>query len=343
MSHAIDLSNVPADHRLESDSMGQIPVPNDRYYGAQTARSLIHFDIGTDRMPLEVVHAFGVLKKACALVNQDLGKMKPETADLIVAGGGRGFRRKARRSFSAARLADRQRHAEQHERQRGHLQPRDRDGGRQARLEEAGPSERPREHVAILQRHLSRRHVHRRRAGDRAHAAARGEEPARRARRQGEGIRLHREDRPHPPDGRHAAHARPGIFRLRLAARRRPEAHRDGAARPGRTRARRQRRRHGAEHASRIRRPRGEENRRADQLSVRLRAEQIRRALRARRARHGQRRAQDARRVADEDRQRRALARQRPALRPRRDSPCRKTSPVPPSCRARSTPPSARP
>ena len=85
MSHAIDRSNVPADHRLESDSMGQIPVPNDRYYGAQTARSLIHFDIGTDRMPLEVVHAFGVLKKACALVNLDLGKMKKETADLIVA------------------------------------------------------------------------------------------------------------------------------------------------------------------------------------------------------------------------------------------------------------------
>ena len=69
--------------RMESDSMGKIPVPNDRYYGAQTARSLIHFDIGKDLMPLEVVHAFGVLKKACALVNQDLGKLKPELARLI--------------------------------------------------------------------------------------------------------------------------------------------------------------------------------------------------------------------------------------------------------------------
>src|ERR1700678_3928000 len=84
MSHSHDFPPKP-DSRLESDSMGQIPVPNDRYYGAQTARSLIHFDIGTDRMPLEVVHAFGVLKKACALVNLDLGKMKKETADLIVA------------------------------------------------------------------------------------------------------------------------------------------------------------------------------------------------------------------------------------------------------------------
>jgi fumarate hydratase class II len=71
------------DHRMESDSMGKIPVPNDRYYGAQTARSLIHFDIGDDLMPREVIHAFGVLKKACALVNQDLGKLKPELAALI--------------------------------------------------------------------------------------------------------------------------------------------------------------------------------------------------------------------------------------------------------------------
>jgi len=83
MSSSHDFSPRP-DSRMESDSMGQIPVPNDRYYGAQTARSLIHFDIGTDRMPLEVVHAFGVLKKACALVNQDLGKLPADKADLIV-------------------------------------------------------------------------------------------------------------------------------------------------------------------------------------------------------------------------------------------------------------------
>jgi fumarate hydratase class II len=84
MSHAIDPTTPPAHSRLESDSMGKIPVPNDRYYGAQTARSLIHFDIGRDLMPLEVIHAFGILKKACALVNQDLGKLKPDLAQLIV-------------------------------------------------------------------------------------------------------------------------------------------------------------------------------------------------------------------------------------------------------------------
>ena len=73
-----------SDVRIESDSMGKIEVPNDRYYGAQTARSLIHFDIGTDKMPPELIRALGILKKAAALVNQDLGKLPPEKAKLIV-------------------------------------------------------------------------------------------------------------------------------------------------------------------------------------------------------------------------------------------------------------------
>ncbi|HKS67872.1 MAG TPA: lyase family protein, partial [Candidatus Acidoferrales bacterium] len=70
--------------RVESDSMGKIEVPSDRYYGAQTARSLIHFDIGNDTMPSELICAFGILKKAAALVNQDLGKLPPEKARAIV-------------------------------------------------------------------------------------------------------------------------------------------------------------------------------------------------------------------------------------------------------------------
>jgi fumarate hydratase class II len=73
----------PATHRLESDSMGQIPVPRDRYYGAQTARSLIHFDIGNDVKPPELIRALGVLKKACAFANRDLGKLAPDKCDLI--------------------------------------------------------------------------------------------------------------------------------------------------------------------------------------------------------------------------------------------------------------------
>jgi fumarate hydratase class II len=69
--------------RTESDSMGNIEVPMDRYYGAQTARSLIHFAIGKDTMPVELIRAFGVLKKAAALVNRDLGKLSEEKANLI--------------------------------------------------------------------------------------------------------------------------------------------------------------------------------------------------------------------------------------------------------------------
>ncbi len=69
--------------RQESDSMGAIEVPSDRYYGAQTARSLLHFDIGDDTKPRELIRALGVLKKACALVNEDLGKLPSEKSALI--------------------------------------------------------------------------------------------------------------------------------------------------------------------------------------------------------------------------------------------------------------------
>jgi fumarate hydratase class II len=70
--------------RLESDSMGTIEVPDDRYWGAQTARSLIHFAIGEDKMPRTIIWAMGILKKAAAEVNRDLGKLSPDKARLII-------------------------------------------------------------------------------------------------------------------------------------------------------------------------------------------------------------------------------------------------------------------
>src|SRR5271154_5248234 len=82
MSESTQLaSTIPT--RTESDSMGKIDVPADRYYGAQTARSLIHFAIGKDTMPPELIRSFGILKKAAALVNQDLGKLPADKAALI--------------------------------------------------------------------------------------------------------------------------------------------------------------------------------------------------------------------------------------------------------------------
>src|ERR1700730_6376749 len=69
--------------RIESDSMGQIEVPANVYWGAHTHRSLLHFNIGYDVMPREMIRALAILKKACALVNQDLGKLTPDKAKLI--------------------------------------------------------------------------------------------------------------------------------------------------------------------------------------------------------------------------------------------------------------------
>ncbi len=69
--------------RIETDSMGEIEVPADRYYGAQTARSLIHFDIGTETMPREIIRGMGILKKASAIVNSELGLLPQDKKDLI--------------------------------------------------------------------------------------------------------------------------------------------------------------------------------------------------------------------------------------------------------------------
>jgi fumarate hydratase class II len=74
--------------RIETDSMGEIEVPADVYWGAQTARSLHHFDIGDETMPRSVLRAFGILKGASALVNADLGKLDRHLADRIAEAAG---------------------------------------------------------------------------------------------------------------------------------------------------------------------------------------------------------------------------------------------------------------
>ena len=69
--------------RIESDSLGQVEVPADHYWGAQTQRSLRHFNIGRDRMPPEVYHAYGYVKKAAAIVNARAGRLPPWKGELI--------------------------------------------------------------------------------------------------------------------------------------------------------------------------------------------------------------------------------------------------------------------
>ena len=74
-----------SDYRIERDSMGEIAVPADCLWGAQTQRSLEHFRIGTEKMPAEIIEAFAILKKAAASANESLGVLTPERAGLIRA------------------------------------------------------------------------------------------------------------------------------------------------------------------------------------------------------------------------------------------------------------------
>ena len=71
------------EYRIERDSMGKMQVPADRYWGAQTQRSYQNFKIGTERMPQEIIRAFGILKKASAMANHSLGKLDEEKLNVI--------------------------------------------------------------------------------------------------------------------------------------------------------------------------------------------------------------------------------------------------------------------
>jgi len=80
---ASERQEMKKDVRIETDSMGDIEVPADKYWGAQTQRSLLHFNIGDDKMPRELIRALGILKKAAALTNADLGKLPTDKLKLI--------------------------------------------------------------------------------------------------------------------------------------------------------------------------------------------------------------------------------------------------------------------
>jgi fumarate hydratase class II len=81
---AVDPTAPAGPTRTETDSMGPVEVPADHYWGAQTQRSLHHFAISRDTMPIPIIHAFGILKRAAAEVNADLGLLPVEARDLVV-------------------------------------------------------------------------------------------------------------------------------------------------------------------------------------------------------------------------------------------------------------------
>ena len=292
----------------------------DRLWGAQTQRSLHHFDISTERMPPELIRALALVKRSAAVVNRELGTLDPKKADAIVAAADEVLAGKHDGEFPLSVwqtgsgtqsnmnmnevLANRASQLLGGPLGEGRLVHPNDDVNRGQSSNDVFPTAMSVAAVEAIDTP----------ACSRARGAARRRSPAKAA-----AVRRHRQDRPHPPAGRDAAHARPGDLRLGRAARPRPGARARRAAAPVRAGARRHRGRHRPERAPGVRRARRRRAGGAHRPAVRLGAEQVRGARRARRDRLRPRRAEDAGGVADEDRQRRALARLRAALRPRRD------------------------
>ena len=117
-----------AETRIEKDTMGEIAVPSDRYWGAQTQRSLKYFQAGAgrDTMPRELIKAFGILKKAAAMANVELQLLDRERGDLIIQVADEVMAGKLDDHFPLV-IWDRLGHADQHERQRGDQQSGNRD------------------------------------------------------------------------------------------------------------------------------------------------------------------------------------------------------------------------
>ena len=146
--------------------MGSIEVPADHYWGAQTQRSLIHFSIGDDRMPKAVYHAYGYVKKAAALVNADAGRLDQKLADAIVAAADEVIGGELDAEFplyvwqTGSGTQSNMNVNEVIANRASQLL-----GGR-ARQQAPGPPQRPREHGAVVQRHVPDRDAHRDAARD---------------------------------------------------------------------------------------------------------------------------------------------------------------------------------
>ena len=147
--------DTPMKTRTERDTFGPVEVPAQRLWGAQTQRSLQNFDISGERQPREIIRALTQVKRCCG------GGEPPDGP--VAAGQGvghhrrrrRGARRPARRGISPGGVADRLGHPDQHERQRGAGQPRQRVAGRPTRRGSPGASERRRQHEPVVQRRVS--------------------------------------------------------------------------------------------------------------------------------------------------------------------------------------------
>ena len=239
--------------RIESDAFGPLAIPADRLWGAQTERSLHNFRIGTERMPIEIVRALGLIKRAAAEVNRDLGSLDARRAKAIVA---------VAQDIADGRLD-------------GHfpLLVWQTGSGTQTNMNvnevianaanlalggELGAKKpvHPNDHVNMSQSsndsiptamHIAAA------LADRAPFAAGAGTVARRARQEGQAIRQNRQDRPHPYHGRDPPHFGSGIFRLCRPGDVFDRAFAHGSARTLSPRARRHRGRHRAEFQAALR------------------------------------------------------------------------------------------
>ena len=281
--------------RTEKDTFGPIQVPAERLWGAQTQRSLEHFAISTERVPLEVVKAMARIKKLGAGLNRELAELDPKIADAIARAADEVLAGVHDEEFPLSVWQTGSGTQTQHERQRGARQPRQRAARRRAGHQAPGAPQRRREPQPVLQRHLPHRHVHRGAGGAHPARAPGAGGPGRGAGGQVRRVAGDREDRAHPPAGRDAAHPGPGGGRLGPPAPSGAQAPGGRAPASGRARAGRHRGGHRTECAPGLGRAHGGSAGPGHRAGAGERAGQVRGALGERRAGACARRAQDAR------------------------------------------------
>ncbi len=201
--------------------MGEVRVPADARWGAQTQRAVENFPISGRPVDARVIRALALIKREAAAVNaarRRRSRGRPAGRRRDRRRRRRGRARRARRRVPDRPLPDRFRHVDEHERQRGARRPR----VRTARRTRA--PQRPGQRVAVVQRRVPVGGPPCRRAGDRRRPRSRRREAGEGVAAQAAGVRPRGEVGPHAPHGRHARHARPGVRRLRIAGRRRDRA-----------------------------------------------------------------------------------------------------------------------
>ena len=238
------------EYRIEHDTMGEVRVPKDALYAAQTQRAVENFPIsgdaarpGADRRARPDQEGRGAREQGARHARRrhrrrDRPRRRPD------------HRRRVRRPVPDRRLPDRQRHLVEHEHERGARDPRD------PRPRLAGAPERPRQRLAVLERRLPDLGAHRRDAGAHRRPDPGARPPRRRARGEGRSVEGRRQVRSHAPHGRDARHPRPGVRRLRPPDAPRHRARAGGAPPRRRGAARRHRRRHRHQHSARASRRR---------------------------------------------------------------------------------------